>query len=137
MFGARLAARSDKDVIAERVLQRWTPRGARPLAVRIARPEEDARDATTWSCRVEFLGIPGCRRVLRHAFGVDQVQALLLAFELVQIELAALRRAGMQLLWMDQPDLGFATTVSAPPSPGRRGRAKKALSPSRKKGRSR
>jgi hypothetical protein len=125
MFGARLAAKSDKDVIAERVLLRQTARGPRPLAVRIARPEEDARDPTAWSCRVEFLGMPGRARLLRYSTGVDQVQALLLALALVERELAALRRAGVQLTFMGEPDLGFVQDAGLVPRPARQRRRRR------------
>jgi hypothetical protein len=77
------------------------------MAVRIARPEEDSRDATIWCCRVEFLGFPGRSRLLRHALGVDQVQALLSALQLIESELARLRQAREQMTWLGDSDLGF------------------------------
>jgi hypothetical protein len=140
VFGARLAAPSDKDVIAERVLERKTSRGVRLMAVRISRPEEDERDASIWSCRVEFLGFPRRARLLRYGKGVDQVQALLIALQVVHQELETLRLAGETMTWLGDSDLGFpgfgeptiraprpATSVKASPrrSSTRRGPARR------------
>jgi hypothetical protein len=136
LFGARLAAPSDKDVIAERVLERRTSRGSRLMAVRIARPEEDSPDATIWSCRVEFLGYPRRYRLLRHAKGVDQVQALMGAFQIINNELSVLREAGEQLSWLGDSDLGFpgfeqpASSARRVTRPGRRSSRKR--SPNRR-----
>jgi hypothetical protein len=107
MFGARLAEPSSNDIIAERVFERATARGRRPIAFRIGRPETDRKDPTLWTCAVEFLGMPGRRKVARSTHGVDQVQALLLAFELIEYEVDRLRAAGHVITWLGEADLGL------------------------------
>jgi hypothetical protein len=127
MFGARLAEPSSKDIIAERVLERPTPRGTRLMAIRIARPEEDPKDATVWMCTVEFRGLPGRAKVLRSAHGVDQLQALLLAINLIEHEVQALREAGHVVNWMGEPDLGLpGSGMETTPSPRKPRREKRA-----------
>jgi hypothetical protein len=108
MFGARLAEPSSKDIIAERVFERSTARGPRPMAVRIARPEEDPQDATIWRCVVEFIGIPRRPKVMRSSHGVDQMQALLIAFELIHHEFEMLRGEGHVVTWLGERDLGLS-----------------------------
>jgi hypothetical protein len=107
MFGARLAEPSSKDIIAERVFDRSTARGLRPIAVRVSRPEEDPTDPNNWMCVVEFIGLPRRPKVTRSSYGVDQVQALLMAFEVIVREVETLRAAGHVVTWLGEIDLGL------------------------------
>jgi hypothetical protein len=52
--------------------------------------------------------------MVRAAFGIDAVQALILAMQMIHIELQARQRLTEQTLqWLEQGDLGFL------PLPGR------------------
>lgn len=114
MFGARLAEATSNDVIAERVLERVTRRGARLITIRIFRPAEDPRDATVWACTVEFEGLPRRAKTTRTAHGVDQLQALLLAITILEQELKTLRASGHVVHWMGGFGPRFARAPCCP-----------------------
>jgi len=55
---------------------------------------------------------------MRASYGVDQMQALLLAFQLMRLELRLLRDDGFALTWLgsDENDLGFPPIVEDEPN---------------------
>jgi hypothetical protein len=80
-------------------------------------------------CLVEVAGIPGRRPLIRASYGVDEMQALVLAFQLMRLELRLLQDDGFQLTWLgDQDDLGFPRIAKSEPTSGewRRRRVKRA-----------
>jgi hypothetical protein len=69
-------------------------------------------------CLVEVAGIPGRRPLLRASYGVDQMQALVLAVQLIRLELRLLQDDGFHLTWLgDQEDLGFPQIAESEPTP--------------------
>ena len=118
------------DIIAERRLDIRRNGGTRPVAVRIARPQRDPLPGGDWMCLVEIDGIPRRQPLVRASYGVDQMQALLLAFQLIRLELRLLRDDGFALTWLDpdDQDLGFPRIAEGEPSPSewRRRRTKRA-----------
>lgn len=94
------------EVVAERRLE-WAGGGpADGVVVRIGRPVPDPEPGGDWLCPVQIVGIHS--GAVRAAYGVDAVQALVLALWMIDIDLRALQReTGLTLLWLDQTDLGF------------------------------
>ena len=80
-------------IVAERRLELRKNGRARPVTVRLHRPQRDPLPGGDWMCVVEIQGIPGRRPLMRASYGVDQMQALLLAFELMRLELRLLQGA--------------------------------------------
>ena len=98
------------DVIAERTYQWRTPRMSRDVVVCIGRPVLDPLPGGNWVCPVTFRGAP--RGLLPAGvcpvYGIDALQALVLAVGYVQRELARVQHAeDGALTWMDAPDLGM------------------------------
>jgi hypothetical protein len=66
-----------------------------------------------WNCTVVFrtmyLGERDSERRSLRATGVDSMDALLSALDLIQIELTQMERDGLTLYWLDKnkPDAGF------------------------------
>ena len=102
------------EVIAERRLE-WAGGGPGDgVLVRIGRPVPDPEPGGDWLCPIQIVGAHG--DAVRAAYGVDAVQALVLALWMIDIELRALQKdAGRALLWLDRTDLGFLP----PPLSGR------------------
>jgi hypothetical protein len=94
------------EVIAERRLE-WAGSGpAGEVVVRIGRPVPDPEPGGDWLCPVQVVGM--YRDAVRAAYGVDAVQALVLAFQMIDADLrAGQRAAGRRLLWLEQTDLRF------------------------------
>ncbi len=90
--------------IAERELERSGGERAR-AGFRIGRPRP-AREGD-YECRYELYGFGRLRRM--RIFGIDEVQALLLALEAVRAEL---QRLGAEAIWLEQPAYrGLPVTV--------------------------
>jgi hypothetical protein len=52
------------------------------------------------------------------AYGIDPMQALVLSFQRIRLELALLRSKGLKITWLGQEDgLGFPRFVEDEPSP--------------------
>ena len=102
------------DVIAERTLALRTAGAEADVRVRLGRPRPDPASAHgDWLCPVEIHG-PARRRGL-VAHGVDSFQALLLAVQMLNIELRALERAtGGRLWFLDSADAGIPNWLNTP-----------------------
>ena len=100
------------DVIAERELELHTPDGTARVRVQLGRPVRDG-PAGAWGCPLR-VAAPG--RVLeRVAYGPDAVEALLLALQMVRVELLhdLPRATGGRLTWLGQTDLRFPDVYPA------------------------
>jgi hypothetical protein len=108
------------DVLAERRLEAIGADGSRTaVTLSIGRPFPDPLPGGDWCCcfRVSGLGDGG----VRAAFGVDSLQALLLAIYRIQLELAA--ADGVRLEWLGMADLGLhvdPTSATSGPAAGGR-----------------
>ncbi len=101
------------EVIAERRLEWAGGAPAGEVVVRVGRPVRDPLPGGDWLCPIQIAGMYG--DAVRVAYGVDAVQALILAFQMLDADLrAGQRAAGRALLWLEQTDLGFLL----PPSRG-------------------
>ncbi|MEU4740984.1 hypothetical protein AB0G02_11045 [Actinosynnema sp. NPDC023658] len=103
------------DVVAERRLEAVSPDGVRtPVVVSVGRPGPDPLSAhDDWRCPFRVTGLGD--EVVGAAFGVDSLQALLLAVHKVRLELAA--RAGAEsvaLDWLGHPELGLTVEPHLP-----------------------
>jgi hypothetical protein len=96
-----------KGIVAERRLELRRNGRRNSVTVRLRRPQRDLLPGGDWICVVEVDGIPGRRRLVRASYGVDAVQALLLAFQLMRLELRLLKDDGFALTWLGADDLGF------------------------------
>jgi hypothetical protein len=93
------------DPIAVRELEARTAAGeVRPVLVRFGRPEPDPLPGGDWRCAFQVTGIGDDG--VEHAFGVDAVQALQLAFVAVGARLYA-AGARLGITWLGMSDLGF------------------------------
>ena len=96
------------DVIATRRLQfKGTDGALVHVSVTLGKPVPDPRDPErTWMCPYQIRGI-GDERT-RAIFGVDTMQALILALHILPTELAALARsAGGTFVTAGEEDLGL------------------------------
>ena len=99
------------EVIAERRLDWAGDAESEGVVVRIGKPVRDPDPEGDWLCPIQVAGLGD--DTVHAAFGVDAVQALILAMQMIHIDLqAGQRRAGRTLQWLEQGDLGFL-----PPSP--------------------
>ena len=94
------------EVVAERRLD-WTGDAEwEGVVVRIGKPVRNPDPEGDWVCPIEIIGLGD--DTVRAAFGVDAVQALMLALQMIHIDLqAGQRRTGRTLQWLEQSDLGF------------------------------
>ncbi len=92
--------------VAERELERSEGGRRRARAgFRIGKPRP-AREGD-YECRYELYGFGRLRRM--RIFGIDEVQALLLAIEAVRVEL---ERLGTKAIWLEEPAYrGLPVTV--------------------------
>lgn len=106
------------EVIAERRLD-WTgDSGSEGVVVRIGKPVRDPDPEGDWLCPIQIAGLGD--DMVRAAFGVDAVQALILALQMVHVDLqSGQRRTGRTLQWLEQSDLGFLPlSPRGGPAPG-------------------
>lgn len=73
------------------------------LELRIGQPEPDGRD---WACPFQILGLGEGK--VEHAYGVDALQALLLAAEAARIEIAS---SGESVEWLGRPGSGIPRPI--------------------------
>jgi hypothetical protein len=101
------------EVIAERELDLVVDGNiSGTVVVRIGRPIRSPDPELDWLCPLQIIGLQD--EMVRAAFGIDAVQALILAMQMIHIELQARQRlTGQTLQWLEQSDLGFL------PLPGR------------------
>lgn len=94
---------------AERVL-RFTPRakhGSRKVVVRIHAPSPEENG--NWSVRYEIVG-PGKRASEKSIWGMDAVQALVSALELIPLDLSMLaRELDGKITFLGGEALGFVS----------------------------
>ncbi|MES2602141.1 MAG: hypothetical protein V4602_15165 [Pseudomonadota bacterium] len=85
-------------IIASRILKFRDPKGDRGISIDIHAPEQDRVD---WICRFE-IGWPN-EKAIRWGSGVDAVQALLQAFQMIGAEIytSDLHASG-RLSWFEQ-----------------------------------
>ena len=94
------------EVIATRDLEREGPDGAVRVRVEIGRPVLSREAGGDWACPVRVTGLAA--PVELAAWGIDAVQALLLAIELARVTLAYARLGdGERLTFLGRPELGF------------------------------
>lgn len=97
--------------IAERHLEFETRTGERtPVIVRVGRPViDESAPHEDWVCPFQIEGL-GSGRVM-GIFGVDAMQALVLAIHTIPAELAHhLRHQGGRLLHLGHPDVSFVAS---------------------------
>jgi hypothetical protein len=85
--------------------------GEEKVTVLIGKPEKFP-DEDDYFCPYQIVGV-GSERV-RHAAGVDAVQALQLAMQMIGADLSASKQSG-KLTWLGDDELGFSTP-DAPPA---------------------
>jgi hypothetical protein len=95
------------EVIAERELDLVANgKPSATVVVRIGKPIRSPDPNLDWLCPLQIVGLED--EMVRAAFGVDAVQALILAMQMIHIELQARQRlTGQTLQWLEQSDLGF------------------------------
>lgn len=103
------------DIIVQRQLDAIHPDGSRTeVLLAIGRPFPDPLPGGDWCSTFQITGLGD--PAVRAAFGVDTMQALLLALHKVRLELderAAVEAA--ELRWLGQPDLGLRITPNLHP----------------------
>ncbi len=76
---------------------------------------EPVADQADFRCDYEITGLDATRK--SHGFGVDAVQALVLAMQKAHIDLLASRQAKAgELTWLGQPDLGLPLPANVKPA---------------------
>lgn len=95
------------DVIAERRLDAVGQGGRQPVTVRFGRPFPDPLSADRdWCCPYQIVGLGA--EAVHAAFGVDSLQAFLLAVYAVQLNLAQrAEEASVRVEWLEQAELGL------------------------------
>jgi len=96
-------------IIAEREIRFWPQGQRRSKKVLIRFGEPRSETPTDWSVTYEIIG-PGPKDQVSHkAHGVDAVQALVGALQLVPVELLAIARAkGGKMTFLGGDELRFA-----------------------------
>jgi hypothetical protein len=94
-------------VIAERYFEaRQGDRQEYEVVLRIGTPIRDPRPEGDWYCPYQIMGVPNSK--VRAAFGIDSLQAFLLALQKARAELDFNQRANsLRFTWLDQDDWGF------------------------------
>ena len=109
--------------IAERALLLSAQGKRQQVLVQIGHPVQDVEvlGGTDWRCPVKIEVAGRTRRM--NGLGVDSLQALGDALKALELAVAALeRRAGVRLLWLDQPWHGVPQVHLPLPDPPRTGR---------------
>lgn len=106
------------EIIAERRLDWAGDAESEGVVVRIGKPMPDPDPEGNWLCPIQIAGLGD--DMVRAAFGVDAVHALILALQMIHIDLqAGQRRVGRTLQWLEQSDLGFLPlSPRSGPTPG-------------------
>lgn len=95
------------EIIAERLLELQDESGIEhEVIVRIGKPIPDPNPGGDWCCPFQIMGLNDDQT--RAVFGVDQVQALLLSFEMIRTQLNYYQtNQKYELTWLGQNNLGF------------------------------
>jgi hypothetical protein len=94
-------------IIASRVLKLRSPAGVIDIPIRIFKPEEAKRD--TWSCGYEIEWPDG--RWQNTSWGVDSIQALFNAFQMIGSEIYTSNFHKSGDLYLDAPERGYGFPV--------------------------
>ena len=87
--------------IAERTMEIYNNQGqVEQLNIYIGKPEPDPLPGGDFRCPVQFIGY-GDEKV-RYAYGIDSMQALTLAFKLIDARLQNYRNNGFILKWPNE-----------------------------------
>lgn len=101
-------SRPFEEIVAERCIEVTDASGAsREARIQISKPVEDRRSGGDYLCPFRIVGLGD--GAVRRAYGVDSVQAMMLAFQMIGAELALYRETGITLSWLSDEDLGFPT----------------------------
>ena len=101
-----------RDVVLERTLELKRKTKVQPLRVRMYRPDPDPlSNHGDWRCVFEVVGLPRRKSFIRAAYGVDPMQAFLMAFQKLRFELMMLQDDGLAITWLGMKDLGIPSTV--------------------------
>ena len=94
-------------VIAERHFEaRNAAAEEHEVVLHIGAPTPDPRPGGDWYCPYQITGV--ANDSVSVAFGVDSLQAFLLALQKARAELAFSQRVhGLRLTWLDQDNWGF------------------------------
>ncbi len=94
-------------IIAERHFESRNEAGEEhEIIVRIGIPVHDPCPDGDWYCPYQITGFPNSR--VSVAFGIDSLQALLLALGKVHADLVFCQRVNrLHLTWLEQDNLGF------------------------------
>lgn len=95
-------------VIAERELDlKISSRKKAKVIVRIGKPKPDGKITADWYCPIQILGIGEDK--VKSAFGIDSVQALEQAFQMISAILTLFyqRHHPGKLTWLGKSRLGF------------------------------
>lgn len=97
-------------VIAERELEARNRRTgeSRAVTVRIGQPRPDPEPGGDWACATQIEGLGD--DAVTDAYGVDSMQALQLAMQLLAIRLKN-DAPELQLTWLGANDLGFRLSL--------------------------
>lgn len=99
-------SRPFEEIVAERCIEVTDASGASHEArIQIGKPVEDRRPGGDYLCPFRIVGLGD--GAVRRAYGVDSVQAMMLAFRMIGAELALHREKGLVLSWLGDEDLGF------------------------------
>jgi hypothetical protein len=107
-LGERMATSYELgEAVAERRVEAVAEDGSRTsVVVRIGRPMPDTLPGGDWYCPRQIVGLG--EESVAASFGVDSLQALLLAVYALRLDLAErAEAASVRLDWLGQPDLGL------------------------------
>lgn len=101
-----MSVADDLDPVVERTFERHTAAGGAEVRMAVGRPERDPAPGGDWRCRLVVSGLPD--PVDRYVYGIDGLQALLLALHMAAVDLRHARLpAGERLTFLGEPDLGL------------------------------
>ena len=94
-------------IVAERHFEaRDEAGGEHDIVLRIGTAVQDPRPEGDWYCPYQITGVPN--NGVSMAFGIDFLQAFLLALEKARAELTFSQRVnGLRLTWLEQDDWGL------------------------------
>ena len=101
--------------LVERTFEYHTAEGLRQVRLTLSVPKPDRARRAGWRCRVRIAGLD--RGVDQYAYGVDGVQALVLALEMARVILRTTPLPdGARLTWLDDDDLGIPAMLPGAPA---------------------
>jgi hypothetical protein len=98
------------EVIAEREFDLAHGGTEQVVLLRIGKPVPDPEPGGDWACPIQLIGLDDDS--VQLAYGVDSLQAVLLAIQLAGVLLERGPHAGEKLSWLGQTDLGLSTHSS-------------------------